>query len=495
MGVMSFEIPSDITPELADVLLRSSVGGGPDNMPWPTDTRVEPGLLTVRREVNESGFLLAPWDIKGFGRLMGATGTLIERTEPYSLTVELARGKVNQVRAQTVDLESDGIHLSPPLLAKIHDTSVAFSHAVSQHSSEQNGLAQSALESAYHAADELVKQAVAQELSQRHQRQRVLQAHIGCRLDSRDLPAAERALFTKSFTEASLLMPWNQVEATQGAFTWEPFDDLLSWAEGEKLSVVAGPLIDFTPSRLPDWLWLWRDDLTSIASFACDYVTAALKRYSKRIRTWELSSAANLAAILGLGEEELLWICARLVEAARHVDPGLNVVIGIAQPWGEYMSRDDRTHSPFIFADTLIRAGLSLAALDLEIVMGVAPRGSYARDLLELSRLLHLYSLLGAPLRVTLGYPSAKKLDPLADAELSIDAGYWPAGMQSSAQAEWARACAELALSKAYVQGVHWIHWSDAAAHQFPWCGIIDGSNQPKPALQELQALRSEHLS
>ena len=68
------------------------------------------------------------------------------------------------------------------------------------------------------------------------------------------------------------------------------------------------------------------------------------------------------AGILSLGEDELLWLTVRLVEAARQVDPGLELIVGIAQPWGEYMALEDRIHSPFIFADTLIRAGLNLAA-------------------------------------------------------------------------------------------------------------------------------------
>ena len=77
----------------------------------------------------------------------------------------------------------------------------------------------------------------------------------------------------------------------------------------------------------------------------------------------------------------MLGLTYRLAEAARQVDPSLELIIGIAQPWGEYMALADRTHSPFIFADTLIRSGLNLAALDLEMVMGVTPRGSYCRDL------------------------------------------------------------------------------------------------------------------
>src|SRR5262249_9664498 len=154
----------------------------------------------------------------------------------------------------------------------------------------------------------------------------------------------------------------------------------------------------------------------------------------------------------------------------------------------------DRNHSPFLFADTLIRSGLNLSALDIEVVMGVTPRGSYCRDLLELLRLLDLYAFLGVPLRVTLGYPSAERADPDAVPDLRLDAGRWAAGFTPAAQAEWAGACAALALCKPFVQGVQWTHWADAEPHLFPHCGLIDHHGQLKPAARALRELRERHL-
>ena len=95
-------------------------------------------------------------------------------------------------------------------------------------------------------------------------------------------------------------------------------------------------------------------------------------RYRSKIRRWQVCAGSNCARVLGLGEEELLGLTYRLAETARSVDPSIELVLGVSQPWGEYMSTDDYTHSPFIFADTLIRSGLNnLAALDIELVMGV----------------------------------------------------------------------------------------------------------------------------
>jgi hypothetical protein len=158
------------------------------------------------------------------------------------------------------------------------------------------------------------------------------------------------------------------------------------------------------------------------------------------------------------------------------------------------MALTDRTHSPFIFADTLIRSGINLAALDVEVVMGVSPRGSYCRDLLETSRLLDLYAILGVPLSVTLGYPSADQPDPVADSELSVDAGRWGDGFSNDAQARWADAFAALAVCKPFVQSVQWTHFNDAESHQFPHCGLVDAEGNSKPALDHLRLLREKHL-
>src|SRR5262249_11243917 len=153
-------------------------------------------------------------------------------------------------------------------------------------------------------------------------------------------------------------------------------------------------------------------DVPSMAAFMCRFVEAAVRRYRTRIRRWQLSAASNWASVLSLSEDELMVLTARLGEAARQVDPSLELTIGISQPWGEYMARADRAYSPFIFADHLVRSGVNLSGLNLELVMGVQGRGSYGRDPLDTSRLLDLYALLGVPLHVTLGYPAGAQTDP-----------------------------------------------------------------------------------
>jgi hypothetical protein len=110
------------------------------------------------------------------------------------------------------------------------------------------------------------------------------------------------------------------------------------------------------------------------------------------------------------------------------------------------------------------------------------------------SRLLDLYALLGVPLQVTLGYPSAPGKEANGDQDLRADAGHWRAGHSPDAQADWAAAFAAVCLCKPYVRSVLWCHFHDGEPHQFPHCGLIDGNGQPKPALQKLTRLRTQHL-
>jgi hypothetical protein len=496
MGTMTFQLPLGLPADSAKELERTCVAGGPDNMPWPTELRLKPDVLAASRSVDESGYLVVPWSVDQVGRLMGTTATLMERSVPYNLLVELARGKVNQLRCQAADWKTGGLVIPDSLRQMIDDASKAFVQSVAGGNGEQSTEhAREALALGYRAAEQLVKAYTEQVFFVRHQRQARLDATLGCRLGPAQLDAKAGQLFTEAFNTVGVPMTWSAVEAEESNFDWSRVDAAVEWAADRELSVAAGPLIDFSSANLPAWLWLWERDLPSLATFMCKYVETAVRRYRNRVRRWQLTAASNNANVLSLTEEELLGLTYRLVETARQIDPSLDVVVGIAQPWGEYMAVEDRTHSPFIFADTLIRSGLNLSALDVELIMGVSPRGSYCRDLLETSRVLDLYTLLGVPLRVTLGYPSNDSADPDADPELRVGAGRWHGGFNPETQATWADAFCTLALCKPVVQGVQWVQVSDAGPHQFPHCGIVDAGGQPKPALQALTELRQKHLN
>src|SRR5438477_8786268 len=161
MGVMTFLLPDGISAEARRELERASIAGGPDNMPTPTDVAVSATQLRTTRVADESGYLVAPWEIDGVGRVMGTTATLMERARPYTLLVELARGKINQMRCQAADWKMGGLQINSALQQAIRDATQAFGHAVTsatggKPSAAETQQAQQALTLGYRSAQQLV---------------------------------------------------------------------------------------------------------------------------------------------------------------------------------------------------------------------------------------------------------------------------------------------------------------------------------------------------
>src|SRR5579863_2503823 len=108
MGVMRFVVhPAALLsdwPEAHRVYIC-----GVDQAAWPTRVEISGSELLCRRQNSDSGKLNIAWPVLGFGRPMLATASLPERDEAYILAVELARGKVVQVRNQLASWQLAGM--------------------------------------------------------------------------------------------------------------------------------------------------------------------------------------------------------------------------------------------------------------------------------------------------------------------------------------------------------------------------------------------------
>ncbi len=114
MGVMKFRLPSNNpTQRLADY--RKAYITGLDRTPGRVGVELRNGLMTCHRDTAESGRLFVPWAIEGYGTPIVGTATLAERPDPYTLPVELARGKLNDIRNQLADWTQMGLRSTPEL--------------------------------------------------------------------------------------------------------------------------------------------------------------------------------------------------------------------------------------------------------------------------------------------------------------------------------------------------------------------------------------------
>jgi hypothetical protein len=498
MGSISFLLPDPIPPVAERTLSKACFAVCYDFVPMPTpmptELIFENNRLIVNRELNESGNLLVPWPIEPFGTLIASTSTLRESDEPYRLLIELARGKINQVRMQSAEWHGIGLQFPEGFEVEMATTTRLFAKAVlSNDSGEADRLATEVLTHSFRLADTLTRAFMTQMFDTRHQEDGLLDVRLAARYtgDIRDSISE----YSRSFNAAQIAFHWRDVEPEESRYEWTELDRAISIARDSELPITAGPVIDLAPGLLPSWAAGWEGDLPTLAAFMCDYLETVIGRYKSDVRRWVVCAGFNHADALGLDDDQRLRLALRLFEAAAQIDPDIELILSIAQPWGDYLVDENLTISPLTFPDDLIRAGARLAVVELEIRKGNTVRSSWPHDLLDTSRMVNLYGLLGVPIEVVLSHPSSVEGDP---ASLVLEQSPWiPTGLSDSTlenQAEWGSTIAAMALCMPHVRAVTWDHWSDAIPHLSPNGGLLDHQGRPKPLLSRLRTLRTAHL-
>jgi hypothetical protein len=493
---MKFRVPShELTTRLPDY--RKAYLTGLDRTPGRVGVEVRNGLMTCARDTTESGRLFIPWPVEGQGMPIIGTATLAERPVPYVLAVELARGKLNDVRNQLADWTQMGLRSTPELDRALGEAQRAFIRAATTADRAEECLlaAQASLRFASQAGDLLIEAYTAQVFQSRLANTSKLPTLLGCVLDDdpQGLPAALE--WPRTFNACQAGVSWKQMAPTEGQYRWDPFDAQLAWSRRNRLAIEAGPLIEFRKGALPDWLWLWEGDFETINGLVADFVRQTVLRYRGRVPLWHVVHRPAGGEVLGLTEEEQVRIAARAVQVARQADPSAQLTIGVDRPWAEWMGASHFQLGPLHLCDYLLRAEVGISGVALEVAPGYSAPGSHLRDLFEFSKLLDLYSLLNVPLHLWMVLPSADGPDPNAEPGVRVESSQWPAGPDESSQAAWAARWIALAVAKPFVRTVSWLQAGDAGPHLYPHGGLLRPDQTAKPVVSWLQALRAETLA
>src|SRR4051794_8204410 len=125
MGAMRFLVNSPQLLENCPKLERAYISGS-DGRIFPTRIEISDRVITCRRTGCESGRFQLAWPVPGFGVPVVTTASLPEREEPYLLTLELARGKIAQVRDQVSLWEVSGMFLPDSCTRPLSEAHRAF---------------------------------------------------------------------------------------------------------------------------------------------------------------------------------------------------------------------------------------------------------------------------------------------------------------------------------------------------------------------------------
>ena len=489
MGLIRFSVAQvdRVSPEA----LARAYMAGMDDVPWPTRVVATDGGLIVDRPESESGCFYIPWQVEGFCEMTLCTASLMERDRAYLLEVELARGTLNRIRNQLAAWEQAGLVIPDPIRKRLSDVTEVFSRAVTSQPDPAQAatLASEVLTEGLSLTVALGAAYAQQALAMRHASGNKLITLLGANLGGRPLDNQVAEHFVRTFNSAIVPMAWDQLERDEGEHSWDLTDAQIAWSKTNNMKICSGPLVYLDGAHIPDWLVLWEEDLENLMGLIAQHVRSVVQRYQGRLHVWQAASRVNSGCFLGLSRQDTMRLAIFIVETIREIDPQTPVVISFDQPWGDPRSSQD-AELPVYLADTLVRSNLGLAGVGLEMKIGYHPDGSSFRDVIEFSRQLDRWAMLGIPLLVWLVVPGGEGADPHAKSESIPYPDVWTAERQE----EWVRDYVPILLGKQAVQGIVWDQFYDAHPHTLPHGGLIDTAAEAKPALGSLTAIRKAHL-
>lgn len=542
---------------------------GPDDLPLQADITFSDGAVQCVAMVNHSVALSVQFEVgkpdqmvagsfsptlsqepQSLGLLTIPTCLLPSRDEPYLLTLELARQRIMLFLNKLEDWGMFDLAAEHPVMRQFETARQSFTAALVAQRDPSDGAARGGYSP---VADRLAAKTIAiaidagEGLALAHA-DRQMRARLGGQVYkhaaehytklTQDTPAPGSPIVVPGSGHAVLPGPpqvgvaispdsWNEnlqrvlpqlcdfitvpmrwvdLEPVEGKLSFAPTDRWIEWAiRTGKVPVHAGPLMDFRPTAVPEWIYIWENDYETLRDLVIEHMSKIVTRYRKTITRWTVASGLNVNTNFKISFEQVMDLTRVAVLLVKKLHPQGKIQLEITQPWGEYHCFNKRSLPPLLYTEAVMQTGLQIDSLALRLQMGHAQPGLSTRDMMTLSALLDRYAMFEKPISISaIGAPSiqipAQPYAPRAGAatEGSHEPGYWRAPWSDAQQAEWLMQAMTICCSKPYVSSVCWHDLADPALGspgaanppEMPGGGLISGTGQIKPAAQRLAQLR-----
>jgi hypothetical protein len=482
MKELRFRLPANLPSAARSGLQHAYLTYGAESYPIPSRAEVTEGELVLRTAERIAPFSACiPWSAMGEVWMLSTT-TLLPSPQPYDLLRELARGQLYRIREAIEDWSEVEPELMAELRTRLRQGVSELLLSAEPHSEASQALAEHALMTALELSREWTLK-VSQRLTPIRQQRRPVPFYL-C-WSARTPPAKEYEQLCESFQGVRIPIPFNPSLLESEDF-WRQQERLIAWWQQQGWPVCVGPLFDFASDSFHKHWWSDNPAHGTVLEQAIWFLTRAVHRWGEAVQDWYIVASANfLPSARSL--EDGLAVLEQLLRPVRRLLAGKRVRLGLAQPWGERAARFPEQPIPLLLADWIARADTGITTIDLEVIFGCEPRGTWLRPPLSVQLLLERFAEVPLELEISFGLPAATQTDPLADPpdQNVIE----PAS--ESWQAAWAGTLLDLGLAQPKVQRITWLDASDTAPHLVPHGGLFDAHGQPRPVLAEFRRRRA----
>ena len=444
-----------------------------------------------------SGTVHFPWPNKRLGLTFLATETLCERDRPYHLVKELARGQLGRIIRRFVELVYIGFKPTDKLKRSLRLEMARFSVLATseERSPQMDTLSKESLDRLVQLSLNMSDLFLEQSLAFRKQHSPYFPIRMGIRVNipsdaneaAASIPHPDR--LKEVFRYVNVTPTWRESEPEPGVYRWEQFDKRIAWLRENGFCVIGGPILPGDVRSLPEWVLsqLGRGDL--FERFALKYVHSFLEHFADKADLWILTSKVNSHQLDACPIDRLIELTKQAACAFGNHRLEQPCVVGIDQPWGDYLLRQNTPFSPFLLAEELADIP-ELDGLLLDVNIGLSSKCSYPRDPMAFSAMIDQWSLFGKPLYCSLGIPSELGTNPDYPDEYVGISFEW----SRKTQQEWVHRYIPILFSKRSVAGIFWNRLEDFEFSEFANFGLLDAFGRLKPAYRKLASLCGTYL-
>jgi len=447
------------------------------------------GIITCRRANLESAGLALLWPIEGFGKVLLPTTCLPPKKTPYSLNVELARGKLMQILKKREDWSFfNNIEGLEQTLNEARDLFIRALQNIATPALASK-LADESLKKAAVCSEKLALRQAESLLRTRGRSRGFGRRCLGCRVDPRKIADDNYVKkLVASFSFVTIPANWGQIEPQKGAYNFSQIDACMQILAKKRLAICIGPLLCFKKEYLPKWLLRGHTGFEKIREAAYRFVYKVITRYGGSVHAWRIVTGLNAFNHFGFTFEQILEMTRAATMAVKAGGNRGVKIVELVNPWGEYYANTPDTIPPLVYMDTVVQSGISFDAFGLQLRFGRNQPGMHVRDMMQISNVLEYFGALAKPLYITeVEVPGANGTGP-QDPQA---AGIWHEQWSGPQQGKWIQQFYKIALSKPFIDTVTYAHLVDNNANLMTDSGLFTRDLQPKLSFHVLQNLKS----
>lgn len=463
----------------------------------------EPHQIYCEKRESGTAALTLQYPVDGIGELTLQTCLLPERETPYLLGLELARHRMMLLWSKFEDWGMFDLDSGHPAAKRFIKAKDSFVEALCIRKSDPkrcHELSMQSLAAGIDASEELALAHSELLLNKRKSSHALPRYPVGCGVPAKQKLETVRGGIAEHFDHLALPIPWKAVAPSETDYVWDVIDDWVSWANQRRMPIIAGPLINFDPQSVPEWLYMWEHDYDTARDLVYEHIETTISRYSQQIRAWTVVSGLHVNEHFPCTFDQIMDLTRMAAMLVKKLVPQATVIVELRQPYGEYAGHNARSIPPQTYADLIAESSLNFDAFSLRVPLGQAMPGQYTRDLMQVSNLLDRYATFNKPIYLTLGVPSQPVTpimiaDPSNDQPVDANSGYWRHEWSPTVQAHWLEAMMQIALSKPFIESVTWQDLTDYPEMDLPLGGLMTEQLEPKPSLRRMVEFRRNLLA